>query len=51
MTADVPTLVSEYLRCIGRLGGRAKSPAKTAANRANAARPRPGARGKRKRRD
>ena len=33
----------KYLKQIGRKGGKAKSPAKTEAARANAKRPRPGA--------
>lgn len=39
--------ITAYFRTIGARGGRASSPRKVAACRMNAARPRPGARGKR----
>lgn len=41
-------LVKAYLAKIGKKGGRVTSPEKTASCRENASRPRPNARGKRK---
>ena len=41
---DVKELIEKSAASIGRLGGKATSPAKTAACRANAAKPRPNAR-------